>query len=354
MPYLRLPFEHDVFVSYAHGRAERESGVPGIKHWTKKLEENLRGDIVDFNPEFADFDVFIDTQLDPTLPLSDEIRRKVASSALLLVIMSDWYLHSVWCGDEREWFAGEIARRGIQQGVVIVVRAHPTRHENWPDFFKDERGHVVIGFQFHPDARDGEQIRPLGWPEPLPQDRPYFQILGKLSTIVIQRLRQLRKNQELAERARTPSVDIRISGTPCIYLLAPGEQSETWTNTKAALESAGCRVLPETLSQPDGNLAALMAARQRRLLELRDDAHAMCLVRPPSCIGIEHDLSSLVSDRTDLEAFFDKRLPCAVINQADDDVPQARELGIDVIDARGDAWLVNLQAWLGKALAPAR
>ena len=39
MSYLRPPFEHDVFVSYAHGRGER------LKHWSQCLADELKSDI---------------------------------------------------------------------------------------------------------------------------------------------------------------------------------------------------------------------------------------------------------------------------------------------------------------------
>ena len=60
--------------------------------------------------------------------------------------MSERYLASAWCQREREWFEGEVRRRGISGGVVLVVRVQPTDHNAWPAGLKDEDGHVVIGF----------------------------------------------------------------------------------------------------------------------------------------------------------------------------------------------------------------
>ena len=65
----RTPFEHDVFVSYAHGR--RAAGVKRLKHWSERLKDELDGEIVDLLPEFEPLDIFIDEQLDPTQPLTD-------------------------------------------------------------------------------------------------------------------------------------------------------------------------------------------------------------------------------------------------------------------------------------------
>src|SRR5690348_3102553 len=121
MAYLSPPFAHDIFVSYAHGRADRH-GVKRLKHWSERLKDELKFEIVDLAPEFDPLDVFIDEQLDPTQPLTDLVRGHVSSSGLLLVIMSERYLSSAWCTDERDWFAAEVNRRGISGGVVLVVR----------------------------------------------------------------------------------------------------------------------------------------------------------------------------------------------------------------------------------------
>ena len=186
MAYLSTPFEHDIFVSYAHGRADRQSGVKRLKHWSERLKDELEGEIVDLLPEFEPLDIFIDRQLDPTERLTPLVHREVSGSGLLLIIMSEHYLKSTWCQDERDWFAAEVARRRTSGGVVLVVRVQPTKHVAWPTCLKDERGHVVLGFQFHPNPKRDELVQPYGWPEPLPQDRAYYEELGKLASIVTQ------------------------------------------------------------------------------------------------------------------------------------------------------------------------
>src|SRR5262249_30824971 len=184
MPYINHHFRHDIFFSYAHGRADKQR-IKRLKFWSERLREELHGEIVDLLPEFDALDIFIDDQLDPTEPLTDSIRTEVKASGLLLVVMSEHYLQSVWCKDERAWFEAEVERRGLEGGLVLVVRVQPTLHEKWPDCLKDERGHVVLGFQFHPNPKEsGKFVQPYGWPEPLPQDRPYYEELGKLTSIV--------------------------------------------------------------------------------------------------------------------------------------------------------------------------
>ena len=67
MTYLTDPFEHDLFVSYAHGRADQR-GVKRLKHWSERLTKELEGEIVDLLPEFEKLDIFMDDQLDPSDP----------------------------------------------------------------------------------------------------------------------------------------------------------------------------------------------------------------------------------------------------------------------------------------------
>lgn len=343
MAYLSTPFEHDIFVSYAHGPAKR------LKHWSEHLKKALEGDIVDLLPEFRPLDIFIDDQLDPTEPLTEQLRAEVSRSGLLLVIMSDHYLSSAWCTDEREWFDAEVKRRGTSGGVVLVVRVQPTDHDAWPKCLKDERGHVVLGFQFHPNPKSADEfVHPYGWPEPLPQDRAYYEELGKLGSIVTQRLRQLRKAQELEDKARRPRVQIRIEGEPNIYLQAPLSTAAAWTEAKALLQSAHCRVVPEALPLAGADLAAMQAAHRERLRILKE-AHALCLLRAPQANGIDLEIEAIANDRNTLKVF-DKDLPCVIIDRGEGDLPKARALGIDTIKAPDDNWLPQLQSWLQGAL----
>jgi hypothetical protein len=349
MAYLSTPFEHDIFVSYAHGVADRR-GVRRLKDWSERLNDELESEIKNLRLEFDDLDIFIDRDLDPTRPLTDLLRGHVSSSGLLLVIMSERYLASAWCTDEREWFEIEVKRRGVSGGVVLVVRAQPTDHEAWPACLKDERGHVVLGFPFHPDPKRADDfVQPHGWPEPLPQDRVYYEALAKLATIVTQRLHQLKRGQELEAAARRPRVQFRIEGEPHIYLQAPIATAAAWADAKALLESAHCRVLPAALARVGPDLEAIQGAHRERLKILHEKAHALCLLRAPQSNGIDLEIDAIANDRNTLKAF-GKDLPCVIIDRGAGDIPRARELGIDTIKAPDDDWLIHLQSWLQGAL----
>ena len=74
---------------------------------------------------------------------------------------------------------------------------------------------------FIPNPKRDELVQPYGWPEPLPQDRGYYEELGKLASIVTQRLRQLRRAQQLEEKARQPRIQIRVEGEPHLLPACP-------------------------------------------------------------------------------------------------------------------------------------
>ena len=103
------------------------------------LIEALIADISSLSDEFDALAVWYDRDLDPTLKLTPELRRKVKAAAVLMILMSPRYLKSAWCGDERAWFHEQIEDRAGDEGRVFVVRAVPTDDSVWPAFASSER-----------------------------------------------------------------------------------------------------------------------------------------------------------------------------------------------------------------------
>jgi hypothetical protein len=353
MAFINHNFRHDIFVSYAHGLADRKgTGIKRLKFWSESLINELYGEIVDLSPKFSDLDIFIDDQLDPTEPLTSSIRKEVKGSGLLIIVMSEHYLQSVWCKDEREWFETEVERRGHEGGLTLVIRVQPTLHEKWPDFLKDERGHVVIGFKFHPNPkRPDELVQPYGWPTPLPEDRSYYKELGNLAGKVTHRLQEIKNNEALKIKARAPRVEIRIQGKPNIYLLAPNNTREEWKTIREKLTTAGYRVLPEVLPDVGSDLTKIQAFRNNRLKTLGDEAHALCLLRPTTAKDIDREIEAMFSDRINTLQIFDKDIPCAILNRGEEsDLSIPEESRIETIDARSDNWLPNFHTWIKRVL----
>jgi hypothetical protein len=108
-------------------------------------------------------------------------------------------------------------------------------------------------------------------------------------------------------------------------------------------------VLPVALPSVGPDLKAIQAAHRERLKLLHEQAHALCLLRPPQANGIDIEIDAVASDRNTLKAF-GKDLPCVIIDRGDGDIPRARALGIDTIKTPDDNWLLPLQGWLKQAL----
>jgi hypothetical protein len=138
-------YDHDIFVSYAH---EEQLG-----EWTVRLHEELRKAlnlIFYLKPPGRTFNVWIDEILRKNLPLSKALKAHVEGSALLLIVMSPFYLGSDWCGREVEWFAASARSRIDPNARIFVVHAQATNRTAWPGSLAELPGYQFFGK--HPRA----------------------------------------------------------------------------------------------------------------------------------------------------------------------------------------------------------
>ncbi len=341
MPFLGSKFEHDVFVSYAHGRGGN------LLRWSQRLTKELESNLLDLETEFDDFDIFIDPELDPTLPLTEQLRDKVQKSGLLMVIMTKRYLESDWCQKELDWFQGEAEACQKGGGLVLVVRAQPTRRDEWPTFLKDEDGHTLIGFTFHAKGRNGEaEVEPYGWPEPLAIDRPYYQELGKLTTIVKQRLREIGAKEKLKADADKPLAQNPLGEQPGIYFQASVDDAEIWRLTKQVMEVAKFNVFPNDLPVIDGDFKEIRKARKERLETIRDRANVVCFLGSRDAERLDREVEALANDQMFLESH-GKDIPVVLLNRAESKPALAGEFGIHIINHDDEDWLDQVRALLG-------
>ena len=353
MCYVGDPFEKDLFVSYAWADPKGAGNSP-LMHWSRRLVDELLEDIRTITSEFDRLEHWIDARdLDPTLPPTPALKAGVQGSALLLVVMSPRYLESGWCLKEIGWFEAEVARRGREQGCVLVVRALPSEEGKWPRCLKDEDGHTVIGFCFHP--RPGTlETRPHGWPDPQPTDRAFYEALSSLSSRVIQRLRELKSREAL--KARAAPANQNIEGKPRLYLHARVEQADKWKITKERLEKAGFEVEPAELTAVGSSLLDVRRAQRDRLAKLAT-CHGLLVLRADSAEDITADIEACQADRADVEAG-GRRLPCAVLDTAGGAIPASsaaviEAFAIDVLPATGPDWLLPkmVRGWRDRAQA---
>jgi hypothetical protein len=138
-------YDHDIFLSYAH---EEELG-----EWTLRLREELKRAlnlVLLLKPPGKVVDIWIDEILRKNLSLSDELKSRVEASALLLIVMSPFYLNSEWCGKEIAWFAAAARSRIASNARVFVVKAFPTEPDKWPEPLRQLPGYLF--FARHPRA----------------------------------------------------------------------------------------------------------------------------------------------------------------------------------------------------------
>ena len=290
MAYLSPDFDYDVFVSYSHGDPKGVGSSP-LKTWSHALIEALVADIAALSNEFDDLAVWYDLDLDPTLKLTSELRNKVKASAVLMILMSPRYLASAWCQDEREWFEEQIEARSEDEGRVFVVRAVPTKEDDWPDFLRDERGHPNPGFSFHPAPREaGDIVEPYGWPDLIERNEPFRRELAKLRTVLTRRLRELKSNAAIGAARKVDKSEATAGRPSRIYLHARPEDESLRTKIDHELRARnGCTIVaPPPVAA--GSDAALWIDESKARIAAARFCDALALLRPTADTAFIGDL----------------------------------------------------------------
>ena len=359
LAYLDPHFENDVFVSYSQGDPSGTGGAP-LKRWTEALIEQLRADIQSVDTEFDRLHFWIDAQLDPTAPLTSELRDKVKSSAILMVIMSPRYLQSRWCKDELEWFREQVRERSNDQGRVFVVRVLPTKNADWPDFLRDDGGNSLVGFQFH----DSITKKPFGWRDV--NDNDYVRQLWTLQTALTKRLRQLRERYESrpkVEVAPTAQVAALFASPPVpqadasngprrIYVHARGDQLPARNEVQRQLSRISIIAL-SAAADPGITLDAWTREAKARF-ETAKRCDALALVRADASEGFIGDLLEIgVDERERIRSARGSALPCAVLDLSGAPLPiDVSPFGIRRFDLGQENWPNEFGTWLDESRRP--
>ena len=240
MGYLR-DYEHDIFVSYAHSEA--------LNDWSKGLVDDARKLVAAGlgMRQAKDVDLWMDYRICGNDPLTRQLRDKVEKSGVLLVLMSEWYLESSWCRDEVAWFFDAVRQKRADR-PVFVVRVRSTDHGLWPDVFKDERGHPLVGYDFVRDAEGSNLGLPKGYPSPrdAPDSKEYFEAVSKLASDIVAQLRALAPGTA-REPLRTPALREAPMQRERVFLAAAPEDVDDLRDELAELLRAqGCIVVPES------------------------------------------------------------------------------------------------------------
>jgi hypothetical protein len=187
-------YTHDIFVSYAHGPEPFAAYRGGtrtdfLSKWTHSFIDNLTGYVETLlGRKDQRLSVWMDPNLDGNCSLSEGLHGKIKESALLLVVMSPFYLESVWCGEELRWFAD--ATGNSSNNRIFAVKAFNTPIDRWPAALKPD-GHPVPGYTFYTTEDPNDFGKPLGWPQPDERDKAYWDQLWKLANEIAAQLKRM-------------------------------------------------------------------------------------------------------------------------------------------------------------------
>ena len=111
---------YDVFISYAHADNEIPQNATIDIGWVTALADNLNT-----GPNVRKKKLFIDHQLKPGDAFSDDLITKVKNSKLLVILLSQNYIDSEWCGKELEHFIQVHSSDPEKPADVFVVELFP-------------------------------------------------------------------------------------------------------------------------------------------------------------------------------------------------------------------------------------
>lgn len=346
MPYFAPYFDYDVFMSYAHGHVAGVSDPP-LKRWSQALIDRLNADVLSLFTDFDELTIWDDRNLDPTAALTDELRKKVERSCLLLIVMSPRYLKSAWCTDELTWFERQFAERRKGPGRVFIVRAVSTDRNKWPGFLKDERGHADLGFRFHRET-DEENVEPYGWPDLVDRNEDFYRALATLRTTLVKRLRELKTSygRQAAPIATSPAAPAQRP--PRLYLHARPEYDALRLTVSNELRAAGCNVVTPVAAATGGSLTD-WATESRARIEAAQRCDALTLLRGSDDPAFGDELLDIAGDeRERINSARGTLLPCAVLDASRAPFPMAdfaRRNSIALFDLDELAWRSSFTGW---------
>lgn len=248
MSYLSA-YRHDAFVSYAHGPRTalfRGEDDDLLGQWSRHLVRDLTTLIavkLGTKDEARRVSLWMDAALAGNEPLNDALKEHVEQSALLLVIMSPYYLQSQWCGREIEWFTAMQAGKRAKHRV-FVARAWWTDAARWPAHLKSQDG---VGYCFLP--QDDEHADPFGYPCSKDRDPAYWSVVMRLATDMAKEIKSI-------ELERQENLRPGNSGRPqapdrSVFLgFATDSLQDDRQELRERLTASGFRVVPPVEEDP--------------------------------------------------------------------------------------------------------
>jgi hypothetical protein len=237
----------------------------------------------------------------------------VRGSALLVVIMSPFYLASAWCGKEVAWFAEETRSRIAPRARVFVVHAQPTERGAWPPPLADLEPYPF--FARHPKA--GIEL-PLGLIGDDPDRSNYkaqvFLLAGQIKQQIDDLLKeeeQLRQEEEEQQKRAKEEKPKQATGSPPALLAFPPAPKPPVLPPRV--------VFLETAGSPASVAAPAIVDEVRRALEALNVEVATPpapTAALPDPIGVERLFQNLLNAKASADGLILLRLDAAATADA--------------------------------------
>jgi hypothetical protein len=364
--YVGGPFKYDVCASYSHGDP-KGAGTSQFKRYSQGFLRELATEL-SAHPTFgADLKVFFDDSgepgegLDPNAGLTSQLRTAMGQSAVFTVLMSDHYLRSKWCADEREFWLKSAAELGMPLNDRLAMARIWDTKETWPDAFKDERGNTLVGTPFFDQAQVATAPWPFAWPEPGPDSKDPFRgkLLGLVS-LIWQQVERLKTRVDAHQKAQADVDRLAEESGQVIYLHARASDADAWNKAGEALSEQGYAVLPGEPDAVESDPEKALRARRQRV-EILSGCDALLLVGSPEASAVEADLVVVGrQDRDSARALARRILPCALLDTFGGGIANARRtevarrLRIDWLDCTQPPWAPKVHDWLTRKSADAQ
>lgn len=243
---------YDVFVSYAHADNEIPQNATLDIGWVTALAANLNT-----GPNVRKKKLFIDHQLKPGDEFSDDLITKVRNSRLLILLLSQNYIDSKWCGKELEHFIQAHSSDTEKPSDVFVVELFPfDEFVNVPENILKLRKHLIQA-KFWLQPTDTSAPILSGYPTPQESgekaSKHYWLMLNELRTAMDGRLRHDQASSGLihgtqASQSKAAHAEAENAKTPgaAVLLADVTDDLESQRNeVKLALQAEGITVLPD-------------------------------------------------------------------------------------------------------------
>jgi hypothetical protein len=358
MSYIGAPFRYDVCISYSHGDPQGK-GDTRFKGYSQAFIRELVAELKEEQDFGAKLEIFFDDSedhdcgLNVNSGLTPQLRDAMSQSAVFTVLMSDHYLRSNWCRDERGfWLACKTAAPFGSSERLALARIWDTTLD-WPAELKDERGNQIVGTFFYDRARLPDYKWPYEYPEPMRTSRdPFRREMLSMVGAMWKQITNLKKRVDAHAQARLEAAKLQQDTGQAIYLHARDTSAKVWEAAGEALTQAGFAVFP---SAPEPIHRDPVKAQEQHdtRVGIMSGCDALLLVGSQNGAAVDEDLIVVGrNDRDSARALGRRPLPAALLDTSQGEVaiPRrtqiAKMLRVDWLDCRQPPWTAKVQDWL--------